>query len=99
MLTPTNEYTGGSNYFFVNDTYCEYDPSLDNTADYVEIKLQKGECLFMRGEVVKHGVNDVHSGRRVVLQAEMNEVKLPKDDIFNMGWDGEVPGVDCKPNP
>eukprot|EP00520_Triparma_pacifica_P018806 CAMPEP_0118668172 /NCGR_PEP_ID=MMETSP0785-20121206/20200_1 /TAXON_ID=91992 /ORGANISM="Bolidomonas pacifica, Strain CCMP 1866" /LENGTH=323 /DNA_ID=CAMNT_0006562719 /DNA_START=85 /DNA_END=1057 /DNA_ORIENTATION=- len=99
MLTKTSEYTGGSNYFFVNDTMCEYDPRF-STDQYLEIKLNKGECLFMRGEVVTHGVNDVNSGRRVVLQTEMSEVKMPPNIMdWDMNWNGELPGKDCTPLP
>ena len=100
MLTDKTKYEGGSNYFFVNDTYCEYDPETTGSfSTYMEVQLNKGECLFMRGEVVTHGVNDVDSGRRVVLQTEMSEVKISPGRIFKMGWDGEKPGVDCKANP
>ena len=81
-------------------TYCEYDPDLTGSfSAYMEVQLNKGECLFMRGEVVTHDVNDVCSGRRVVLQTEMSEVKISRDGISEMGWNGEVPGVDCKVNP
>ena len=35
--------------------------------DMFKVQLKKGECFFMRGEVIRHGVNDVLDGRRAVL--------------------------------
>ena len=92
----TYDFRGGLNYFFVNDTFCNWDSR--DSSDYFEVQPEKGDCIFFRGEVVTNGITDVTAGRRTILQIEMSSLKRPLKPAHLWMLDelnGEIPGVDC----
>ncbi|GMH47151.1 hypothetical protein TrVE_jg3052 [Triparma verrucosa] len=89
MLSDPEDFEGGRNSFRINGTVPCYGTDAD--APTMTLKLEKGDAVFFRGEVVPHGITPVTSGRRVILQSEMH---VPRDDDEN----GEIPGVDCRDN-
>ncbi|GMH68924.1 hypothetical protein TrLO_g1247 [Triparma laevis f. longispina] len=97
MLSDHREdFKGGLNYFYVNNTFCNWDER--DHWDYFEVQPEKGDCIFFRGEVVTHGITDVIAGWRTILQIEMQSLKKPKKarHLWMLDQpDGEVPGEDC----
>ena len=55
MLSTSTDYTGGSNGFEPNR----------------ELRLQRGQAVLFRGEKCQHWISPVSSGRRAILQVEL----------------------------